>query len=411
MSDEHVGIPSRPFGEIAEFRNGVSFSAAQMGRGTPLIGVADFQQTELHTTASLPRVELGDDLPDAALVRTNDLLFVRSNGSADLVGRVLRIRSVCEPTTHAGFTIRARLHDPEGWSEYVWQYFLSGIPLSILRRLNGGTNITNLSQDRLAELAVPDPGHETRRAICERLRHWDDCLARASRLMELKKRHVRGLMQQLLTGRRRLPAFAGEAWEELYIADIGEETAERCGDREDITVLSCTKSVGLVDSLEYFGRQVFGDDLSNYKVVHHGQFAYATNHIEEGSIGLLTHRDAGLVSPMYTVFKTNGQVDTRFLYRVLKTEHYRQKFEAWTSASVNRRGGLRWNEFSRIRIPLPSLDEQRAIADILDTAQREIELLEQLREQIQLQKRGLMQKLLTGEIRVPADEPVTEEVS
>lgn len=213
-------------------------------------------------------------------------------------------------------------------------------------------------------------------------------------------------MQQLLTGRRRLPAFVGEGWEEVHIGDIGEETSERCGDRTNITVLSCTKSVGLVDSLEYFGRQVFGDDLSNYKVVHHDQFAYATNHIEEGSIGLLTHREAGLVSPMYTVFKTNGQVNTRFLYRVLKTERYRQKFEAWTSASVNRRGGLRWNEFSRIKIPLPSLDEQRAIADILDTAQCEIELLEQLREQIHLQKRGLMQKLLTGEIRVPTEASV-----
>jgi type I restriction enzyme S subunit len=198
-----------------------------------------------------------------------------------------------------------------------------------------------------------------------------------------------------------LPDNTHIPWDEVRIYEIADELSERCGDRTDITVLSCTKHEGLVDSLAYFGKQVFGNDLSNYKVVHSYDFAYATNHIEEGSIGLLTHREMGLVSPMYTVFRTRPAIHDRFLYWILKSEHYRQHFESLTSASVDRRGGLRWAEFSAIKIPFPPFEEQRAIADILDTSQEEIDLLMAMREQIQRQKRGLMQKLLTGQIRVP----------
>ena len=75
---------------------------------------------------------------------------------------------------------------------------------------------------------------------------------------------------------------------------------------------------------------------------------------KKGPLGSLTHaRESGLVSPMYTVFRTNDQVLPEYLYRLLKTETYRQLFESFTSASVNRRGSLRWKQFATIPITLP----------------------------------------------------------
>src|SRR5438128_1303555 len=92
--------------------------------------------------------------------------------------------------------------------------------------------------------------------------------------------------------------------------------------------------------------QTCSEDLSAYKLVRRGQFAYATNHIEEGSIGLQDICDVGLVSPMYTVFKVDeDQVDTSFLFRLLKTETYRQIFASATHSSIDRRGALRWAGF------------------------------------------------------------------
>jgi type I restriction enzyme S subunit len=145
---------------------------------------------------------------------------------------------------------------------------------------------------------------------------------------------------------------------------------------------------------------MFSENTENYKVVRRNDFAYATNHIEEGSIGLLTDAEAGLVSPMYTVFRANGDVLPEYLYRVLKTETYRQIFVSFTSASVNRRGSLRWRKFSTIPLMLPSLEEQKKINNLMTTSDQEISLLRKQLNAVKMQKKGLMQMLLTGRVRV-----------
>ena len=173
---------------------------------------------------------------------------------------------------------------------------------------------------------------------------------------------------------------------------------------EDIEVLSCTKYDGLVRSLDYFGRQVFGEDLSKYKVVPKGSFAYATNHIEEGSIGYQNLMDKGLVSPMYTVFKTKSDINDEFFFRSLKTDRMIYAYQSNTSGSIARRGGLRWNDFSTLHISIPSLKEQAAINSVLSEADMELKLHQQQLNTLKEQKKGLMQKLLTGEIRVKVKE-------
>lgn len=108
---------------------------------------------------------------------------------------------------------------------------------------------------------------------------------------------------------------------------------------------------------------------------------------------------------MYTVFALATEiVDPEFLFAVLKTETYRRIFESLTHASVNRRGSLRWPIFSRITVALPTLTEQKRIISVLKMADQEIVLLENKLRLLKLQKCGLMQKLLTGDIRIPVSE-------
>ena len=250
-------------------------------------------------------------------------------------------------------------------------------------------------------------------------------LGQLNRLISAKRRLKRGLMQQLLTGRRRFPEFAKSDakfetrygnlpadWQYVKVKKIGREVSKRNADGETRTVLSCSKYDGLVDSLAYFGKQVFSDDTSNYKVVRRNQFAYPSNHVEEGSIGLLQHHDAGIVSPIYTVFRVDEKrVFPPFLYKVFKTELYRHIFAVSTNASVDRRGSLRWAGFKLIEVPLPPLPEQKKIAAVLDAADREIDLLTRQLDARRRQKRGLMQQLLTGRVRVPPGSAPHEETS
>ena len=265
--------------------------------------------------------------------------------------------------------------------------------------------------DKWLQYRVHLPPIRVQETIAGILGDWETAIESTSRMIRAKHEQRKGLGQQLLTGRLRFPEFVRSSdqietrygqrpkdWPYLRVGDLATDVSARA-EEETIPVLSCTKHRGLVDSLEYFGKRVYGDDTSNYKLVRRNQFAYATNHIEEGSIGLLSHRDVGLVSPMYTVFETSAAVHPPFLYALFKTELYRRIFEVNTSSSVNRRGGLRWADFKLIHLALPDLSEQRKIAEILVTCDREIELLKEKLEALKRQKKGLMQKLLTGEIQ------------
>ena len=107
-------------------------------------------------------------------------------------------------------------------------------------------------------------------------------------------------------------------WECVNIEDFSEQKTLRNVSRDEITVLSCTKYEGLVPSLQYFGKQIFSNDTSNYKIVKKNWFAYATNHIEEGSIGYQDAISQGLVSPMYTVFSTDNSICDKWFFPFFK---------------------------------------------------------------------------------------------
>ncbi len=289
---------------------------------------------------------------------------------------------------------------------------LNEINHHFVRRANGVTRF-GLTVSTIENSRIYLPPLREQKHISKILTTWDDAIAKTQKLISAKRKFKKALMQQLLTGKHRFNEFikskdvvethfgpVPKDWPYVKIGEIANQISERNDNEDKMTVLSCTKYDGLVDSLKYFGKKVFSDDTSNYKVVKYHQFAYATNHIEEGSIGLLTHRKTGLVSPMYTVFETTDKVYSPFLYSLFKTELYRHIFQVNTSASINRRGSLRWNQFSIIRVALPDIDEQKKISAVLAHCDKEIEQLNQQHELLKQQKRGLMQKLLTGKIRV-----------
>lgn len=215
-----------------------------------------------------------------------------------------------------------------------------------------------------------------------------------------KKRAIKqATMQQLLTGKTRLPGFSGD-WETKPIGAVVSPCIEKNHLGTNIPVLTCSKHLGFVDSLSYFKNQVFSKDLSNYKIIRRGQIGYPANHVEEGSIGLQDLYDVALVSPIYVVFSPNEGISSFFLHRLLKLNSYRQQFATATTSSINRRGSLRWPAFSKIRVTLPPIDEQVAIAEVLSDMETEISALENRLDKTRAIKQGMMQQLLTGKVRL-----------
>lgn len=292
-------------------------------------------------------------------------------------------------------------------SEYLY-YWLQWMKPEF-ERMAVGSTVKTIGLPYFKKLNISYPKLPEQTAIASMLSTWDLAIEKAERLIAVKERSYLWLSQKHLFGDAVSTANASKKtkwfsvpnhWKIVKIGKIAKEVGSFNNSGENIPVLSCTKYDGLVDSLTYFNKQVFSQDTSTYKVVAKGQFAYATNHIEEGSIGYQDVYDKGLVSPMYTVFETNKDVDDSYLYKVLKSVVYLHIFRANTSSSVDRRGSLRWKEFAKLPIPLPPIEEQKQIAVILTTARQEIDLLKKQADAYRRQKRGLMQRLLTGDWRV-----------
>jgi len=282
---------------------------------------------------------------------------------------------------------------------------------------NFKSTLLHVQKSDITNQVVNVPSLKEQQNIGKILLACDELIEKTERLIHVKQVQLMQLSKELLFGRKKLVKPQSELiddhffkypsdWGLAKIGEVAREVSLRNSDY-DTTVLSCSKYDGFVNSLDYFGKQVFSSDTSNYKVIHKGQFGYPSNHIEEGSIGLLEHCEKGIVSPIYVVFEVDeNKVYAPYLYKLFKTDIYRHIFQVSTSSSVDRRGSLRWKTFSKIKILLPTLEEQQQIAETLSIAQQEIDLLKQIAEKYKTQKRGLMQKLLTGEWRVNTDKEV-----
>ncbi|MGH9427629.1 MAG: restriction endonuclease subunit S, partial [Terriglobia bacterium] len=152
-------------GEICSFKNGLNFNKASSGHSLKIVGVSDFQNNLYAPMAELDEVLLDSQLGDDYLLRGGDILFVRSNGNPDLVGRSVIIPPPSEPTTFSGFTIRARIEDERALPIFYAHFFKSRDFAEMIKTVGQGANIRNLSQGILNQLTIPLPPLATQQAI------------------------------------------------------------------------------------------------------------------------------------------------------------------------------------------------------------------------------------------------------
>lgn len=153
----------------------------------------------------------------------------------------------------------------------------------------------------------------------------------------------------------------------IPLAHLIEAAGKRSKGDSALPVYSVTKHSGFVPSLEYFKKQVFSRDTKGYREVEAGDFAYATIHLDEGSIGIAP--EPALISPMYTVFRAdNDRVDSGYLIRYLKSPAAMARYDGMGRGAVHRRKAISLDALGALPIPLPPPDEQRRIAAILDQA-------------------------------------------
>lgn len=177
--------PQVQLGSIADFRNGLNYTQdARRRGGLPIVGVKDFQSRTFIDYSNLEQIDPDSVSVGDTLLAKDDILFVRSNGNRDLIGRSLIVdKQPVQPTTYSGFTIRLRIRDSRAYPRF-FAYLLRGpIIRKILSSQGGGTNISNLNQGILSALSVPLPPPDEQRRIASILSAYDD-------LIEVNRRRV-----------------------------------------------------------------------------------------------------------------------------------------------------------------------------------------------------------------------------
>ena len=242
---------------------------------------------------------------------------------------------------------------------------------------------------------VPSISEQTK--IADTLLTWDKAIELKEKLIEEKKNQKTGLMQKLLTGKVRLPGFNGVTnlvKLDSYIREIKTKNK----DDKETRVLSVTNRQGFILQEDQFDRIVASKNLTNYKIIKKGQFAYNPSRVNVGSIDLLTNFESGLLSPMYVVFQCKKELLSDYLYHFLKSDTFLNIIPNLLQGSV--RDSLSFDSLGLVRLFIPTIEEQSAIAERFNLFDKEILLLEKEVEYLKEQKKGLMQLLLTGIVRV-----------
>ena len=273
---------------------------------------------------------------------------------------------------------------------FAYQYLIA----SNLNKMVFGSGQPLITAGMLKRMFVIYPPFEEQLKINNVLQLWDTAIAKQTELVEKLTLRKRGLMQQLLTGKKRLKGFEGGNFHRLgnYISECNRRNVG-CN-----RVLSVTNTRGFILQEEQFDKIVASNDTSNYKVVCRGEFAYNPSRVNVGSLAMLNDYDEGILSPMYIVFKANENIDKTYLLQCLQSWWFRGHIPAYTQGSV--RDSLSFDGLCSMKFYIPTLQEQKAISSILERADKEIEIQKQKLAAMQAQKKGLMQVLLTGKKRV-----------
>lgn len=234
----------------------------------------------------------------------------------------------------------------------------------------------------------------------------DRTIEHTDALIAAKREQKRGLMQQLLTGKVRFPGFT-EPWTTVRLGDLASRVTRRNRGTSS-RVLTASGQHGLIDQREFFNRRVASAKIDEYYLMRRGEFAYnrsAMQGYEFGAIKRLDRYDEAAISTLYICFGiTDERVDSNFLAQVFESRALDRQLRTVVRVGIRDHGLLNLDigDFFEMSIRLPSKPEQSRIAECLDAADREIQLLEDSRRCLASERRGLMDRLLSGDIALPS---------
>ena len=291
--------------------------------------------------------------------------------------------------------------------DYLISYLLTKRGRDILEAASPGGAGRNrtLGQDRFMKSKIILPTPAEQKKIAETLTMQDKVIELKEKRLVEKLWQKKYLVQQLLTGKKRLPGFDGE-WRYVELGKIAKKEKGKNKSFAYNLVLSNSAQHGILPQTDQFDKEIASEDhIDGYYIVHDGFFVYNPRISVTAPCGPINRNETGktgVMSPLYTVFSIESKmINTDFLKQYFSSScWYRHMKSVANYGARHDRMNVSDDDFFLMPIPIPSIEEQTVIADALMAADKEINLLSRELEQEKQKKKALMQLLLTGIVRV-----------
>ncbi len=271
--------------------------------------------------------------------------------------------------------------------EYMY-YLLQKINLNKYRNKSGQPLI---SQKPIYCTIIAMPKIAEQEKIVEILSAWDDGIETLEKLIEQKEILKNSLAQKCFRRKNILFPLKQHKLGELF---KNRKETNCC----DLELLSVCDGLGIVPRSQLNAKDNSNENKSKYLKVCIGDLAYNTMRMWQGRCGVSSYE--GIVSPAYTVCIPKNNIDVDYMYYLFKTPHMIHDFWRYSQGIVDDTLNLKFNNFEVIKVWIPDKETQTKIAKLLKSYDEELQLLNSKLEKLKEQKKGLMQKLLTGQIRV-----------
>jgi type I restriction enzyme S subunit len=342
--------------------------------------------------------------------KNGDILFARRGE----LGRCALIKETEDGYLNGTGCLRVRLQITKAYPSFMVEYFSTSYIKNWLERNAVGQTMLNLNTEILSTIPVTVPSLPEQKKIAEILSTWDAAIEQTRKLIDVKKRRKKALMQQLLAGRIRFSKFGKPSletdgipngWQMVKLQNFATPV-KRKNIKDIDKVLTASGELGLIDQNTFFNRSVAGQSLKDYYLLKKGEFAYNRSSMKNypyGAIKRLDRYGEGILSTLYICFSiTSDCGNSDYFMHLFESGLLNRGLRRVAQVGGRAHGLLNvtLKDFFSIKVPQPSYEEQSRIAEILSIADNEIIRLEKKLKAFEKQKHGLMQKLLTGEVRV-----------